>query len=64
MKTFLDYGVENNDQLFKLKVDICVRISPHQCIFVKGCTPKWAEENFLIKKSQKYCIADICYQWP
>lgn len=62
MKTFVDYGVESNNQLPKLKVDGHVRISPRQCISVKGCIPKWAEENVLIKKSQKYCFVDICYQ--
>ena len=48
--TYLDFNKENNNKGPKFKVDDNVRISKCQHIFVKGYTPNWSEEVFVIKK--------------
>ena len=41
---------ENNDKDPKFKIGDQVRISKYKNIFVKGYTPSWSEEVFVIKK--------------
>ena len=47
---YMDFGIQNNEEDPKFKVDDQVRISKYKNIFTKGCTPNWYEENFVIKK--------------
>ena len=47
---YVEYNVNSNDKDRKLEVDDHVRISKYKNIFVKGCTPNWSEEIFVIKK--------------
>ena len=62
--TYINIGKEVNDNDPKFKVGDHVRISKYKNIFAKGCTPKWSEEIFVIKKIKKtvpwtYVINDL-----
>ena len=48
--TYIDFGKEANDNDPKFKVGDHVRISKYKNIFVKGYTPNWSEEVFVIKE--------------
>ena len=47
---YVDFNVEKNGKDPKCKVGYHVRISRYKIIFVKGDTPNWPEEVFVIKK--------------
>ena len=62
--TYINIGKEVNDNDPKFKVGDHVRISKYKNIFAKGCTPKWSEEIFVIKKIKNtvpwtYVINDL-----
>ena len=62
--TYINIGKEVNDKDPKFKVGDHVRISKYKNIFAKGYTPKWSEENFVIKEikntvSWSYVIRDL-----
>ena len=48
--TYIDFKKEVNDKDPKFKIGDHVRISKYKNIFVKGYTPNWSEEVFVIKK--------------
>ena len=48
--TYIDFGKEVHDKDPKFKVGDHVRISKYKNIFVKGYTPNWSEEVFVISK--------------
>ena len=48
--TYIDIGKESNDEDRKFKIGDIVRISKYKNTFVKGYTPNWSEEVFVIKK--------------
>ena len=48
--TYINFGKEVNDNDPKFKVGDHVRISKYKNIFVKGYTPNWCEEIFVIKE--------------
>ena len=48
--TYIDFKKEINDREPKSKAGDHVRISKYKNIFVKGYTPNWSEEVFVIKK--------------
>ena len=48
--TYIDIGKESNDEDPKFKIGDIVRISKYKNTFVKGYTPNWSEEVFVIKK--------------
>ena len=52
---------ENNKESPKFKVAENVRIAKYKSAFAKEFVPIWSEEDFVIKKSWKYCTMDICY---
>ena len=47
---YIDIGKESNDEDPKFKIVDIVRISKYKNTFVKGYTPNWSEEVFVIKK--------------
>ena len=47
---FAEYNDESNEKYPKFKAGDHVRISKYKNIFVKGYTPNWSEEIFVIKK--------------
>ena len=47
---YIHFGKEVNDKDPKFKVGDHVRISKYKNIFVKGYTPNWSEEVFVIKE--------------
>ena len=47
---YIDFKKEVNDKDPKFKVDDHIGISKYKNIFVKGYTPNWSEEVFVIKK--------------
>ena len=47
---YIDIGKESNDEDPKFKIGDIVRISKYKNTFVKGYTPNWSEEVFVIKK--------------
>ena len=62
--TYIDFSKEVNDNDPKFKVCDHVRISKYKNIFVKGYTPNWSEEVFVIKKNENtvpwtYVIDDL-----
>ena len=62
--TYINTDKEINDKDPKFKVGDRVRISKHKNIFVKGYTPNWSEEVFVIKKIKNtvpwtYVINDL-----
>ena len=59
-----EYIEESNEKDPKFEVGDHVRISKYKNILVKGYTPNWSEEIFIIKKikktvSWKYVISDL-----
>ena len=48
--TYIDFSKELNDKDPKFKVGDNVRISKYKNIFVKGYTPNWSEEVFVVRK--------------
>ena len=62
--TYIDFGKKVNDKDPKFKVGDHVRISKYKNIFVKGYTPNWSEEVFVIKEVKNtipwtYGISDL-----
>ena len=62
--TYINTNKETNDKDPKFKVGDCVRISKYKNIFLKGYTPNWSEEVFVIKKVKNtvpwtYVINDL-----
>ena len=62
--TYINTSKETNDKDPKLKVGDHVRLSKYKNIFVKGYTPNWSEEVFVIKKGKNtvpwtYVINDL-----
>ena len=55
--TYINSGKEINNKDPKFKIGYIIKISKYKNIFVKGYTPNWSEEVFVIK----YCAIDICY---
>ena len=61
--TYIDYGEHNNNGS-RFKVGDHVKISKYQNIFVKGHTPNWSQDVFVIKKVkdtalQTYIFGDL-----
>ena len=61
---FTEYIEESNEKGPKFKIDVHVRISRYKNIFVKGYTPNWSEETFIINKVKNtvpwtYEISDL-----
>ena len=52
---YINFKKEANDKDPKFKVGDHVRISKYKNIFVKGYTPYWSEEVFVIK-NVKYTV--------
>ena len=48
--TYIDSSKKINNKDPKFKIGDIVRISKYTNIFVKGYTPNWSEEVFVIKK--------------
>ena len=62
--TYIDFSKEVNDNDPKFKVGDHVRMSKYKNISVKGYTPNWSEEVFVIKKIKNtvpwtYIINDL-----
>ena len=57
--SFAEYDEDSIEKDPKFKTDDHVRISKYKNIFVKGYTPNWSEEIFVIKENKKYCTLDI-----
>ena len=62
--TYIDSSKETNDKNPKFKIGDNVRISKYKNVFVKGYTPNWSEEVFVIKKVKNtvpwtYVINDL-----
>ena len=51
VKTYLNFGIENNGKDPKFKIGDHERISKFKNIFAKNYVPNWSEKVFLIKKS-------------
>ena len=63
-RTYIDFGVENNEKHPKFKVNEQVQLSKYKSIFAKGCIPNWCEEVFVINKVKNtvrwtYVISDL-----
>ena len=52
-RTYIDSSKEIKDKSPKFKIGDIVKISKYKNIFVKGYTPNWSEEVFVIKKELK-----------
>ena len=62
--SFAEYNEESNEKDPKFKVGDHVRISNCKNVFVKGYTPNWSEEIFVVKKIKNavpwiYVISDV-----
>ena len=62
--TYINIDIEVNDKDFNYKVGDYVRISEYKNIFIKGYTPNWSEEIFVIKEIKNtvpwtYAINDL-----
>ena len=62
--TYIDFSKEFNEKNPKFKIDDNVRISKYNNAFVKGYTPNWSEEVFVIKNIKNiapgtYVINDL-----
>ena len=62
--TYIDFKKEVNEKDPKFKVGDHVRISKYKNIFVKGYTPNWSEEIFVVSKIKNtvpwtYVINDL-----
>ena len=49
-RSYIDSGIENNDNDAKFRVGEHVRILKYKNIFAKDYVPNWSEEVFTIKK--------------
>ena len=58
---YIDSSKEINAKDPKFKIGDSVRISKYINVFVRGYTPNWFGNVFLIKKVKKYCAVDIYY---
>ena len=58
--TYIDSDVENDPKDLKIKVGDHVEIPKYKNIFPKGYSLNCSPEVFVIKKSQKYYMVDIC----
>ena len=58
--SFAEYNEQSNEKDPKFKVGDHVRISKFKSVFVKGYTPNWSTEIFIVKKIKKYRALDIC----
>ena len=56
---YIDFNIQNNKGDPKFAEHL--RISKHKNIFAKDYNQNWSEEVFMIKKSWKHCVVDICY---
>ena len=52
LRSYFDFGIENNERDPKFKVEDYVRIPKHKNISAKGYTPNRSEEVFVIEKVQ------------
>ena len=64
LRSYFDFGIENNERDPKFKVEDYVRIPKHKNISAKGYTPNRSEEVFVIEKVQNtvpwtYVIEDL-----
>ena len=59
---YIDFNKENNQESPKFKIGYHVKISKYKIICAKGYFQNWSEEVFVIKKKEKHCCMDICYQ--
>ena len=64
LNTYIESSKEINDKNPKFKTGNTVRISKYKNVFVKGYTPSWSEEVFVIKKGKNtvpwtYVINDL-----
>ena len=50
LRSYIDFGTENDEKDPKFKVEDYVRISKYKNIFPKGYAQNWSEEVFVIKK--------------
>ena len=62
--TYIDFKKDVNDKEPKFKIGYHVRISKYKNIFVKGYTPNWSEEVFVVSKIKNivpwtYVINDL-----
>ena len=62
--TYIDSSKEINDKNPKFEIGDKTRISKYKNVFAKGCTAKWSEEVFVIKKIKNivpgtYVINDL-----
>ena len=62
--SYAEHNVDSNEKDPKFQVGNYVRISKYENIFVKGYTPNWSEENFVISKiknivSWTYAVSDL-----
>ena len=58
--SFAEYNEQSNEKDLKFKVGDHARISKFKSVFVKGYTPNWSTEIFIVKKIKKYRALDIC----
>ena len=54
--TCIYFSVENNQRDLKIKVDDPMRTSKNKNIFSSGCTPSWAKEVLVIKKTKNFVL--------
>ena len=52
LRSYFDFGIENNERDPRFKVEDYVRIPKHKNISAKGYTPNRSEEVFVIEKVQ------------
>ena len=57
--SFAEYNQESNEKNPKLKIGDYVRILKHKNIFVKGYSPNWIEEIFVVKKLKILCLGHM-----
>ena len=62
--TYIDFGLEDNEEYPEFKVVDHVRMLKYKNIFGKGYAPNWSEEIFVIKKVKNtipwtYVIEDL-----
>ena len=47
---YIDFGAENNYKSSEFEIGDHVRISKCKIVFIKGYTPNWSEDVFMIKR--------------
>ena len=62
--TYIDFGLEDNEEYPEFKVGDYVRILKYKNIFKKGHAPNWSKEIFVIKTVKNtipwtYVIEDL-----